>query len=262
MNLKPHELFGEIEFMNKIERRTFSVIANSNDNEVWYIPYEKFDYYANKDIKAAIIEYSKKQQYLINKVYNNLNIVERTISIATEKRKEDEMKLKADTQRHRHFSFDDNKSPVNKVKAYKTSCNFYNIPKIQIKKIDTFNSPSSRNNNIQYQTTENFFKTEFAKENKRYQIHSHRNTNESHPKTRNEFIFTNKDWINHFYTERNNQVIKHNCNFMTTPTTNFDNLKNNVSLRRVLFNVKLLGRKYFSPQSKTLNIKRMLKSYK
>ena len=49
---------------------------------------------------------------------------------------------------------------------------------------------------------------------------------------------------------------------MTTPTSHFDNLKNNVSLRKVLFNVKLLGRKYFSPQSKTINIKRMIKSYK
>ena len=265
MNLKPHELFGEIEFMNKLERRIFSVIANSNNNEVWYIPYEKFDYIANKDIKAAIIEYSKKQQYLINKVYNNLNTVERTISIAAEKRKEDDMKSQADSKRHHHhFSFDDKKVQINKVKAYKTSCNFYTVPKIPINKIDTLNSPTSRNQNINYQTSENFFRTEFEKDNKYFQLYSHRvsNTRESRPKTRNEFIFTNKDWINQFYTERNNQVKKHNFNFMTTPTSQFDNLKNNVSLRKVLFNVKLLGRKYFSPQSKTINIKRMIKSYK
>lgn len=230
------------------------MIANSNVNEVFYISNEKLERCINKETKSALIEYCKKQKYILNKVYNNLRKVERSVAHSVKKNKEISLKTSNKIIKRNH-SFDEEKNERKRMKFSQTTMNFTKIPKLRVNNIIQETSPPI----IQRKkipkplvTSENFFKTDIDNENKNIQRFSLGKAETEHTQkktprySRNSFLYTSKDWINHFYTERNNYMTRHN--FFTVPSKTIDNGGNTVSINKMILNLNALKRNFFSPQ--------------
>lgn len=232
------------------------MIANSNVNEVYFISNEKLEHCINRETKNALNEYCKKQKCILNKVYNNLRKVERSVAHSVKKNKEISLKTSNKIIKRNH-SFDEEKNERKRMKFSQITMNFTKIPKLRINNIIPEISPpiiQRKKITKPLVTSENFFKTDIDNEKKNKNVPrfslgkaeaecSQRKTSRH---SRNTFLYTSKEWINNFYTERNNYMTRHN--FLTVPSKTIENGGNTVSINKMLLNLNALKRNFFSPQ--------------
>jgi hypothetical protein len=60
-----------VEYYKGYNTRIFSVCANAIENEVWFIPFDKYELCLNRDSRKALTIYAKNQSAILKQIYNN-----------------------------------------------------------------------------------------------------------------------------------------------------------------------------------------------
>ncbi len=156
--LTKNNIFGEIEYINKLKYYPYTITCNENNSSVFYIPYNDLNIIENYKIEEILFKLSnEKSQLLRDKFYQNEFINKRKVLIK-EYMPLNEIKSKSENKNINQNNIDinyinrntiklDKKVANNKFESYKK----FNIPKKNSKFVKLFNIPKihlfNKNNN-------------------------------------------------------------------------------------------------------------------